>query len=650
MASLKLSDNAFGTLGLTITESIDLAAISSAFSQILGINYLFDSLDLSAVTRTGLTAVGLTVDGLPLAQSTLTVGGFAGFDPQQTAVTNFRTLKLSEATTLAEGSQDGLTFLDFDIQPGTLFSFGSDSSLSFDNQLQTFDFSGIGTGDIALSVSLNAVADFADPQVPFSGYQLIASANDDEVFGFNYFGDFPPPGQSAGSNTYLLGAGNDLFLGGEDVARVDAGDGDDVVELNIELGPGGNEVAGGAGRDLLIGTGAADLLDGGDDDDVIDGFSGDDTLLGGGGNDLLLAGFGSVQLSGGADNDTLIAGEGDSTLVGDAGQDRFVVAELAEVWARMDVADPGLSEAFLLGFTGQVSAGSVVIDDFSAADDLLLFGLSEGNIASPFGNFLLEGFEDEGGATFFEFVDFSQEGSFSYQVADTQGSISWNNAVLQVDQTSNTSLTQFLDTFVFVDSSQELSVDAAFEVRYHQGIESTWDNYDVFSGLSVTRQGEAGPVNGQDKINLALLGLSDHDLQGNATGEVADILFSTIDFQQQEGFSLDTLSEQNPELTDFFRDPLAEFYRPVHVEYLPGSLNDGIHTAMTYVDVDGDGSFNVDQDMVFLLEDIRPSEALVDLEASDLYNPGGGTGIFVFDTAQESFWFNDPVSEDILAG
>lgn len=675
MASLKLSDNAFGTLGLTITESIDLAAISSSLSQLLGMNYQLDSLDVSAVTRTGLTATGLLVEGLPLPASTLTVGGFANFDPQQTAVNNFRTLRLTETTTQAEGAQDGIFYLDMDIQDGQL---AGSNSLSFDDQLQVFDFSGIGVGNVALTVSMNSIAAFDTGDIPFGGFEVIGSANDDVFYGYNYFGDIQSPNY-AGSNTYRLGAGDDVFEGGEDnalldmgdgadlvfggqgdieamlgagndgllggsgVVVVDAGDGDDIVELNVEVAADGNEVAGGLGNDLLVGAFSDDQLDGGDGDDVINGRSGNDSLFGGAGNDLLFGGFGSVSLNGGAGNDTLYAGEGDSTLVGGAGSDRFVIAELETVWARMDVADPGLNQAFQLDFTGQVSAGTAVVSDFNAQEDLVVFGLGEESISDPFASFVLEGFSD--GGNFFEFIEFFQQTSFGYIVEDTQGTMSWNNAILQVEQTQATALTQYLNNQAFVDSSQELSVDAAFEVRYHRALESTWDNYDVFSGLSVARQGEAGPVNGQDKINLSLLGLSDSNLDGTATGEVSDILFSLVDLQLQDGFSLSAVSEVNTEIPEFFLDPLADLYRPVHVEYLPGSQNDGFHTAMTYVDVDGDGSFHIDNDMVFLLEDIQVPRFNADLVATDLYDAGNGSGIFVFDTAQESLWFNDPVSE-----
>ena len=646
MPSLKLADNAFGTLGLTITESLDLAALSAGLGELLGVNYQLDGLDLSAVTRTGLTATGVAVAGAALPDSVLTVGGFGNFDQQQTAVSNFRQLRLTEATAQAEGSEDGIIYLDMDIQPGLLRSYGSENVLTFDDQLQVLDFSGIGEGNVALTVSLNALAAFDDPQAAFSGYRIIGSANADEVYGFNHFGDFPV-GEYTGSNSYLLGAGNDRFLGGEDIARVDGGDGDDIIQLNIELAPAGNEVFGGAGNDLILGGPQSDLLDGGDGDDVISGYAGDNLILGGAGNDLLFSGFGTSRLEGGAGNDTLYAGEGTTTLVGGQGNDRFVVAEMADLWARMDVADSTLSQAFVWEFTGQAAAGTTVIEDFDAAEDLILFGVSEFSISSPMAEFLLEGYQD--GGNFFEFFEFFGEGSFGYTVEDVQGTISWNNAILQVDQSAEfTESVQYLDIWAFVDSSQELSVDAAFEIRYHQASESSWAQFDIFSGLSVARQGEAGPVNGQDKINLSLLGLSDRDLEGNASGEVSALLFRTLDLQTQDGFSLSQLSESNPELTDFFLDPLADVYRPVHVEYMAGSQNEGFDSAVVYVDADGDGSFHIANDMVFVLEDIRAPRFAEDLVASDLYDASNGSGIFIFDSTQESFWFNDPVSEWVI--
>lgn len=116
---------------------------------------------------------------------------------------------------------------------------------------------------------------------------------------------------------------------------IDAGDGDDTVQIN--LGAAGQEVHstvyGGTGDDRLIG---------GDGPDTLFGSVGDDTLLGRGGRDYLSGGFGADTLDGGDDNDRLDGGRGVDHVTGDPELDRLVLG-------RPDYLTVGINDPRLAG-------------------------------------------------------------------------------------------------------------------------------------------------------------------------------------------------------------------------------------------------------------------------------------------------------------
>ncbi|CAA9529085.1 MAG: Alkaline phosphatase [uncultured Solirubrobacteraceae bacterium] len=139
----------------------------------------------------------------------------------------------------------------------------------------------------------------------------------------------------------LGGGGDDVLIGGEGPTTLDGGLGDDRLD-----GRGGNDViTGGQGLDVLTGGAGDDQLEGdpeqGDDvytaeftprRDTLSGGSGDDVLTdqagggdrlsGGSGDDrLALMGGGSAVLRGGPGNDELEGGEGRDRFFGDAGRD-----------------------------------------------------------------------------------------------------------------------------------------------------------------------------------------------------------------------------------------------------------------------------------------------------------------------------------------
>ncbi|MEQ9462997.1 MAG: hypothetical protein RJQ10_05020, partial [Haliea sp.] len=155
MSSLKLSDSAFGSVGLTITENIDLAALSATLTTLLRRTYQVDSLDVSSVTVEGLPNFdpqqgtgGLTALGVGAVGSSITVGAFNVFsygtapgEPRSFA--GFETLFLTPQT-IADVTDFTPSFFIFDGEISDSF----ETSLSFDDALRSFDFSALGEGPL----------------------------------------------------------------------------------------------------------------------------------------------------------------------------------------------------------------------------------------------------------------------------------------------------------------------------------------------------------------------------------------------------------------------------------------------------------------------------------------------------------------------
>lgn len=100
------------------------------------------------------------------------------------------------------------------------------------------------------------------------------------------------------------GAGNDtVYLEGTSsriTASVHAGDGNDVVTLNLQSDA---KIFGGTGDDRLSGGSANDMIAGEDGNDILLGGAGVDKIYGGNGNDILIGGYGSDILHGGFGED-----------------------------------------------------------------------------------------------------------------------------------------------------------------------------------------------------------------------------------------------------------------------------------------------------------------------------------------------------------
>lgn len=611
MNSLRLSDAAFGTVGMTIAPNLDLQAISDDLSLLLGAGIFLNNLDVSTVTQTGLTAAGRISEDFPIPGSTLTVGGFANFEfGPNPAVTNFTTLAFTFQTFVAEEGRL------FEIREGDILS-ASENALRFDEQVSTFDFSGFG---VPVEILLSSIAPFDAPENdPYTGYLIIGGDTGNVVFGRPFDENLT----YQGSNTYVFdNNGRNVFVG----------DGDDA------------RVVGGLFRNEFYGGQGADWLQGGS------GFAGRDVLFGGDGDDILEGGDGS---------DRIYASRGDDLLTGGVGLDRFIFANDYDIVSAVSFG--GGFELLTVntgsGVSDGVDAVNInVITDFTVGEDLVVLPLYDIDTQQVSG-FNLDLEQGEPGQNLVSIA--LSDGQFpleTFVFEDSAGEFDLGSLMVQLEQTTNTVSFQALDAVI--EQGQDFA-DASFEVVFTRPEHSLGNAPKFFFGLSTAREEGSGILGGQDKFDLSEFALSDFrlDPDGNSqraiadggggfttvtgfSGEGVDILFNFVDVQQSEQFTLSSFGEGDIAV-DFFLDSDAGVYRPVHVEYGRVEGDD----IVVYVDTDLDGAYSFDSDLVFQVSFIRSFNE-GDLTAADLYNDplgdGSGTGIFIFNEQQEVLWFNDP--------
>ncbi|WP_298681403.1 cadherin-like domain-containing protein, partial [uncultured Magnetospirillum sp.] len=113
-----------------------------------------------------------------------------------------------------------------------------------------------------------------------------------------------------GTDTLQMTDGNDFIhiSNVSSVERINAGAGDDIIDMNYSDGGSYNSFT----------------LDGGSGNDTVFANNGDDYLMGGSGNDFMSGNAGNDYMNGGSGNDTMYGGSGDDTFVGGDGNDVMV--------------------------------------------------------------------------------------------------------------------------------------------------------------------------------------------------------------------------------------------------------------------------------------------------------------------------------------
>ncbi|MGB4115460.1 MAG: VCBS domain-containing protein [Polaromonas sp.] len=207
-----------------------------------------------------------------------------------------------------------------------------------------------GAGDDSLDGGTGSDLLFGD-----AGNDVLKFSKDGRWSGGDYAYDYGNPGQpGSGERIHLVqmnrsldtidgGTGTDTLLGtsGDDaiildeggqriknIEVIDAGAGDDVVDLTSDLYALGNvTLYGGEGDDVLWASSGDDAVYGGNGDDELRGSVGNDLLDGGSGEDLIIGGSGADVLDGKTGKDTLEGGTGNDTYLFGRGSERDTLQE-----------------------------------------------------------------------------------------------------------------------------------------------------------------------------------------------------------------------------------------------------------------------------------------------------------------------------------
>ncbi|MDC0832346.1 calcium-binding protein [Geitlerinema sp. CS-897] len=158
-----------------------------------------------------------------------------------------------------------------------------------------FDLIGLSVGDD--TIDLNAPPNLGTPPIftdltpailpdgstDFNNARWVVAFGGNDTFTGTAANDVPIVGNQ-GNDTFNMGDGDDVAVGGAD-----------ADELNGE-----------AGDDILNGNRGNDIVNGGDGNDLLNGGADDDVLIGGAGQDTLSGDLGRDFLTGGTNSDTFI--------------------------------------------------------------------------------------------------------------------------------------------------------------------------------------------------------------------------------------------------------------------------------------------------------------------------------------------------------
>lgn len=249
----------------------------------------------------------------------------------------------------------------------TTIAVAMESSIS--NSGNTFGGQTITGGDTLVMYTWNGDADL-DGKVDADDYFQIDGAY------YNAFANYDVQGTSKADRILVYLQDGELVVSvnthlsyptSHRPIQIDAGDGDDVVWIDPQLGAKSVTIRGGAGADTILAGGGNDRIFAGDGDDSVEGGDGKDTIYGDAGNDSLRGGGGSDLLDGGDGADTLRGDAGNDNICGGANSDRLRGS------AGNDTLDGGGSRDLIAGEIGDDSliggAGDDVCDGGAGTDD-----------------------------------------------------------------------------------------------------------------------------------------------------------------------------------------------------------------------------------------------------------------------------------------
>lgn len=351
-----------GNGGVDTADSADFIETGTGGGTVYG-NAGNDSVDVRSTVKGTTVFGGLGNDTIRSYENTSSeqeVRGNAGTD---TIVYNFGT---SGAVTVFGGDDtvdsadgaDSITIDGDDAGAGTAYSAtvygnaGNDTiSITADgdnDSVAATIFGGLGNDSIITEQG-------ADSVVGGEGNDIITTGAANDTVDGGAGNDSVTVG--TGTNSVVGGAGNDTITSGTDVQAAgyfDAGEGDDLIDLDGAANTGANTVIGGLGADTITldvdnggsatiwgGSSTNDTADGADSITVLDAVSdeaitiystgGDDTItvgmeylatvFGGQGADSITTSDDADSITGGEGNDVIVAGAGDNTVLGSEGDD-----------------------------------------------------------------------------------------------------------------------------------------------------------------------------------------------------------------------------------------------------------------------------------------------------------------------------------------
>ncbi len=199
-----------------------------------------------------------------------------------------------------------------------------------------------------------------DPAKPLNDFNLIALSAGDDAINLNTppnppFTDLQPAIKPDGTTDFanarwvLALDGNDQFIG---TANNDVPIAGNAGNDTFLMGLGADVAIGGKESDKLNGEGGNDILNGNLDNDLVDGGAGNDTLNGGRGDDLLLGQAGNDLLNGDAGRDFLTGGfDADVFVLTNNADNLAATATAADVITDFSIAQADKIQLLGAGFS-----------------------------------------------------------------------------------------------------------------------------------------------------------------------------------------------------------------------------------------------------------------------------------------------------------